>query len=278
MKNYKNDLFLNRVKHFAYRWMPWLETVKAYCAKYDLFFIFHKGDAIGRDIAYKYGVYSEDFVNRFMTRHLGLKKGGLMLDVGANIGWYSVVMAKHAGLKIYSFEPDPHNFRCLTQNITNNNIEDVHPFQYAVADRETKMKLHLYKTYNTGRHSLIDHGKTGKYVEVDTVTIDGFMKKQGLTGQVVELFKIDIEGFEMAAFRGAKETLKNTRFIFSEFSPEIMESIHEDPANFTDLFENLGFQAYMIKDEDHVLKVDHQELRSYKEGVHNILWSKTSIG
>jgi len=277
MKNNKNDLFLNRVKHFAYRFMPWLETVKAHCEKYDLFFIFHKGDAIGRDIAYKYGVYSEDYVNCFMIKHLGLKNGGLMLDVGANIGWYSVVMAKYSGLQIYSFEPDPHNFHCLTQNIANNNIQGVHLFQNAVADRETKMKLHLYKSYNTGRHSLIDHGKTGKYVEVDTVTIDGFMQKQGLAGQPVELFKIDIEGFEMAAFRGATETLKNTRFVFSEFSPEIMASIHEGPANFTDLFEKLGFEAYMIKGEDNAVKVDHQELRAYKQGVHNILWSRTVI-
>ena len=277
MTNYKNHLFLNRIKHFAFRFMPWLEQVKAYCAKYDLFFVFHKGDAIGRDIAYKYGVYSEDYVNCYMTKHLSLKKGGLMLDIGANIGWYSLVMSKGAGLEIYAFEPDPHNFHCLTQNITNNNIRGVHPFQFAVADRETKMKLHLYKTYNTGRHSLIDHGKTGKFVEVDTISVDSFMKKQGLHGQSVELFKIDIEGFEMAAFRGSMETLANTRYVFSEFSPEIMRSINEDPVQFTDLFEKLGFSAYIIKDEEHAERIDHNQLRGYREGVHNILWSKNAI-
>jgi FkbM family methyltransferase len=206
-----------------------------------------------------------------------LKKAGLMLDIGANIGWYSLVMSKGAGLEIYSFEPDPHNFHCLTQNIANNTINGVHPFQFAVADRETKMKLHLYKTYNTGRHSLIDHGKTGKFVEVDTVSIDGFMKKHGLSGQPVELYKIDIEGFEMAAFRGSMETLANTRYVFSEFSPEIMKSINEDPVQFTNLFEQLGFSAFIIKNEEHAERLDHNELRGYQEGVHNILWSRNAI-
>ncbi len=277
MKNYKNDLFLNRIKHFAFRFMPWLVEVKAYCGKYDLFFIFHKGDGIGGDIAYKYGVYAEDYVNCYMNKHLDLKKGGLMLDIGANIGWYSLVMSKGAALDIYAFEPDPHNFQCLTRNIINNNIKGVHPFQVAVADRETKMKLHLYKTYNTGRHSLIDHGKTGKFVEVDTICIDAFMKKHGLSGRIVELYKIDIEGFEMAAFRGSMETLSKTRFVFSEFTPEIMRSINEDPAQFIDLFEKLGFSAYIIRNEEHAERADHDTLRAYKEGVHNILWSRTDI-
>jgi FkbM family methyltransferase len=275
--NYKNNLFLNRIKHFTYRFMPWLEEVKAYCEKYDLLFIFHNGDVIGRDIAYKLGVYGEDHVNCYMKKHLGLKKGGIMLDIGANIGWYSLVMAKECGLKIYAFEPDPFNFSALTRNIKNNQIEGVEAFQYAIADREAKMKLHLYKSYNTGRHSLINHGKTGKFVEVDTITVDGFMTKQGLTAEPVELLKIDIEGFEMAAFRGASETLKRSRYIFSEFSPEIMSSIQEDPASFTDLFENMGYKAFDIVNEDHAEPVDHQALRSTKTGVHNILWSKHDL-
>jgi FkbM family methyltransferase len=275
--NYKNNLFLNRIKHFSFRFMPWLEEVKAYCEKYDLLFTFHKGDAIGRDIAYKFGVYGEDHVNSYMKKHLGLKQGGIMLDIGANIGWYTLVMAKECGLKIYSFEPDPFNFSVLKKNIKNNQITGVEVFQNAIADRETKMKLHLYKSYNSGRHSLIDHGKTGKFVEVDTITIDGFMEKHGLSAEPVELFKIDIEGFEMAAFRGAKETLKRCRYIFSEFSPEIMLSIQEDPAGFTELFENLGYKAFNISGEDHAEPVDHQALRSMTTGVHNILWSRNDV-
>lgn len=275
--NSKTNLFLNRIKHFTYRFMPWLEEVKAYCEKYDLLFSFHKGDVIGRDIAYKLGVYGEDYVNCYMKKHLGLKPGATMLDVGANLGWYSVVMARECGLKIYSFEPDPFNFSMLSKNIRNNNIKGVQAFQYAIADREAKMKLHLYKTYNTGRHSLIDHGKTGKFVEVDTVTIDGFMAKQGLSAEPVELLKIDIEGFEMAAFRGARETLKRCRYVFSEFSPEIMKSINEDPAGFTDLFENLGFRAFNIISEEHAEPVDHKSLRSWQTGVHNILWSRNDV-
>lgn len=257
--------------------MPWLEEVKAYCAKYDLLFLFHNGDAIGRDIAYKHGVYAEDYVNEYMCRHLGLKEGGIMLDVGANIGWYSLVMGKQAKLRVHAFEPFPSNFSMLSRNIKNNGITNVEAHQLAIADQQGHMKLHLYKSHNTGRHSLVDHGATGKFVEVETTTIDAFMESKGLSQQPVEIFKIDIEGFEFAAFRGALNTLRSTRYIFSEFSPAIMKSIQEDPAGLVEMLEHLGFKAYIIRDKDHAEPIDHSILKGYQDGVHNILWSREKL-
>jgi FkbM family methyltransferase len=200
-----------------------------------------------------------------------------MLDIGANIGWYSLVMAKECLLKVLAFEPHPFNFSMLTENIRTNHAGNIHAFPYAISDREGKMKLYEYKSYNMGRHSLIDHGKTRRYYEVDTITIDGFMTREGLEKEPVEMFKIDIEGFEMAALRGASATLRRTRYVFSEFSPGIMKSIGESSVEYVDLMQGLGFSGYIIENENTVTSLSYMEMKGYTEGVHNIFWSRESF-
>jgi FkbM family methyltransferase len=273
----KTRLFLNRLRHLGYIANPWVKEISIYCKKYGLNFNSHKRDGIGKDISYKYGVYAEDFVNRFFCDRLNLKPGGIMLDIGANIAWYSIVLAKECRLKVYAFEPHPFNFSMLSKNIRSNNADNIHPFQKAIADKEGRMKLHIYKSYNMGRHSLVNHGKTGQFHEVETISVDNFMLGQGLEHSPVELFKIDIEGFEMAAMRGAVKTLSRTRFVFSEYSPAIMKSIGESPDEYIDLMQRLGFDGYFIQNETSVVPVSHQTLREYSDGVHNIFWSKEPI-
>jgi len=272
--NEKTRLFLNRIRHLGYIATPWVNHITIYCKKYGLQFKSHKRDGIGKDISYKYGVYAEDYVNRYFHNKCHLKPGGIMLDIGANIGWYSVLMARECGLKVYAFEPHPFNFAMLSENIRINHLDNIQAFQNAIADREGKMKLHIYKSYNMGRHSLVDHGKTGRFHEVDTISIDGFMKKHNLDQSPVELFKIDIEGFEMAALRGAASTLARTRYIFSEYSPAIMTSINESPVEYVDLLQGFGFKSYIIQDENSAIPVSYETLKSYKDGVHNIFWSR----
>jgi FkbM family methyltransferase len=270
-------LFFNRIRHLGYIIAPWVSDIDIYCKKYDLHFKSHKRDGIGKDISYKYGVYAEDFVSSYFNHKLGMKQGGILLDIGANIGWYSIVLAKESRLTVYAFEPHPFNFSMLKENIRINHLDHIQAYPYAIADKEGRMKLHIYKSYNMGRHSLVDHGKTGRYHEVDTISIDTFMKNNGLAEKPVEMLKIDIEGFEMAALRGAENTLRRTRFVFSEFSPAIMKSIHESPAGYVDFMKDLGYHAFIIEDETTAKPVSLDILRTYQDGVHNIFWTRESL-
>lgn len=272
--NEKTRLFLNRLRHLGYIAVPWLKEITLYTKKYDLYFKSHKRDGIGKDISYRSGVYAEDYINRFFKNKLNLKPGGILLDIGANIGWYSIVMAKECGLEVFAFEPHPFNFSMLTENIRINKASNIHAYPYTIAEKEGRMKLHVYKSYNMGRHSLVNHGKTGLFHEVDAISIDGFMAKHGLDKAPVEMFKIDIEGFEMAALRGASTTLSRTRYVFSEFSPAIMRSISESSAEYVDLMKDLGFSGYIIQNENSAIPVSYEMLKSYTEGVHNIFWSR----
>ncbi len=200
-----------------------------------------------------------------------------MLDVGANIGWFSVVMAQQSQLNIYAFEPHPFNYFMLNENIILNKSNNIKSYPYAIAENAGTMRLHVYKSYNMGRHSLINHGKTDRFYEVETISIDDFMEKNKLDNEPVEMLKIDIEGYEMAALRGAKKTLERTRFVFSEFSPAIMETIKESSQSYINLMKSYGFEGHIINNEFSCTPISYNALAEYDSGVHNIFWSRERL-
>jgi hypothetical protein len=135
--------------------------------------------------------------------------------------------------------------------------------------------LYLYKDYNLGRHSFIKHEKSKKAVDVRTVIIDNFLKEKNLGDREIKFLKIDIEGYEYTALRGAVKTLSQTTNVLSEFSPAIMEQMNEKPMAFVDFMKGFGFQAFEIFGDSSLREIDFDNLMKHKEGVYNILWRKS---
>ena len=78
----QSRLFLNRLKHFFFRVTHTRKYLVASCKPYDIKVKFAIADGLGRDIYYKYGVYSEDYITRFLLNDFDLKKGDLVIDTG----------------------------------------------------------------------------------------------------------------------------------------------------------------------------------------------------
>jgi FkbM family methyltransferase len=234
-------LSFNRLKHLFYRFIVHKKFLVADCPKYGLKFKFFIRDGVGRDIYYKYGVYSEDFVTDYLLKNLDLRNGDLLIDIGSNIGWYSLVLSSQARPTVLSFEPDPLNFSLLKDNIELNGRQNIRGFNLAVDKEESVKTLHLYKSYNLGRHSFIPHEKSTASVEVKTVVLDKFLQELGLEGKPVKFLKIDIEGYEYPALLGAERTLQSTAVVLSEFSPSAMKTIEQDPMDLIRYLQNLGF-------------------------------------
>jgi hypothetical protein len=92
--------------------------------KYDLKFRFRTPDSVGR-LIFKKGVYEEE-LSDYLISNLDLESGDIVFDVGANIGWYSIILSKYfSGVQVHSFEPDPENFKILKFNVALNNFENV---------------------------------------------------------------------------------------------------------------------------------------------------------
>lgn len=158
----------------------------------------------------------EPFQNEIVKKYI--KKGDIVLDLGANIGYYSLLLAKLVGEdgKVYSFEPEPSNFALLKKNIKINNYKNIIPINKAVSNKDGKIKLYLNEK-DFGMHSTSDFYKDSKSIEVESISLDSFFKDKD---KKVDFIKIDIEGAEGKAIKGMQGILKENGNIkiLSEFN------------------------------------------------------------
>jgi len=191
--------------------------------KYKYFYR-HDDKYIGHRIALeKYEPYETQLILR------QAKAGDVVVDVGANIGYYTVLLADKVGKngKVYAFEPDKINFEILIKNISENNLENVVAVNAAVGSKsETKI---LYRSEeNLGDHklfkptlpSLKKGGKTEIISKKDSEIVKIIKLDDYLENIKIDLMKIDTQGWEPEVIDGAKKLIeKNKPIIFLEYSP-----------------------------------------------------------
>ncbi len=142
-----------------------------------------------------------------------VKSGDTVLDIGANVGYLSLVLAKCVGNsgKVFSFEPDAKNFALLKRNLELNADCNIEPIATAVSDSHQPIRLYHAKfDFNAGAHSMLPSEKhSTDFIEISATTIDDFAKSHEL--KKIDVIKIDIEGAEMKAFNSMSETLRQSR-------------------------------------------------------------------
>lgn len=160
-----------------------------------------------------------------------VKSGDTVLDIGANVGYIALEMAKRVGSsgKVFAFEPDEKNFNLLKRNLELNPDCNIEPIARAVS--ETNAPIRLYKSmvdFNNSAHSTLPSEKhSTDFIEIPTTTIDRFVQENDI--QKIDVIKIDIEGAEMSAFKGMRQTLSRFRpIVLSELCAE-----HQSRAGYT---------------------------------------------
>lgn len=167
--------------------------------RYGLFFC-------GNNFSSVFGAGS--FCEPEVRREFMLKEG-VALDVGANIGMLSMPLAKMLGNKgrVISIEAEKNNTELLRKNVKINDLKNVFVVGKGAYYKKGKINLNL-DGYGTGGHSIQETNVSGlgKKQLIDVDTIDNVLKE--LQIQKVDLIKMDIEGGEIDALKGAKKTLK----------------------------------------------------------------------
>ena len=176
-----------------------------------------------------------------------VQKGMTVLDIGANVGLYTVIAAKLVGERgvVASFEPEGQNFEILQKNISDNGFKNIRPARMAIADKEGEVTLYLSEG-NKGKHSLFKPSDTEGEQVVGTIRMDDWLERNNI-GKV-DVIKIDIQGAEPLAFAGMQKTLSMRPVLLMEYDPKsIRESGHE-PIEMLEMLLSQGYTLYSVEE------------------------------
>lgn len=177
----------------------------------------------------------------------------VVLDVGANIGWYSLHLAhalRETGVQIYAFEPIPRTFAELTHNIGLNGYGDtIHAFNHALG--ESAGTVEFYVPAFTGsvaasQRPLFPQDDNAA-VECRIVPLDTFVREQQLAR--VDLIKCDVEGSELFVLRGGLDTIARHRpIIMLEMLRKWSAAFDYHPNDIIALLRQFGYQCWSLED------------------------------
>ncbi|CAN1212305.1 hypothetical protein TUMEXPCC7403_19005 [Tumidithrix helvetica PCC 7403] len=159
----------------------------------------------------------ERYETRKFTHSINLDD--VVMDLGANIGYFSLIASKRVGLKghVFSFEASPRVYELLCKNCCLSNNKNISPLNFAVSDNEGILKFNLPRNPQEQGSGSLSSSEIGD-IEVAGITIDKFVQKENLIR--LDLIKMDIEGAEVKALLGMSETIvKHKPKLLFEFSP-----------------------------------------------------------
>jgi FkbM family methyltransferase len=175
-----------------------------------------------------------------------VKEGENALVLGANIGYWTCLLAKIVGEsgKVFTFEPSPTNFEYLKKNVEANGYKNVILEPKAVADKSFHTKLYLSEGGSMDNR-IYDSHMYKTTVDVDVVKIDDYFQNSELQ---FDFIKMNIQGADFAAIEGMDLLLKkspNAKLIV-EFAPEMSKGFGTDPNKFIDNMVEKDYNFYEL--------------------------------
>ncbi|MFN8261138.1 MAG: FkbM family methyltransferase [Chitinophagales bacterium] len=170
-----------------------------------------------------------------MQQHI--KQGDIVLDIGANIGFYTKILSQLVGDegKVYAFEPDNTNFGHLMRNA--GHLKNVEFHNKAVSDKTGTITLYHSDMLNVDHKTYATENYTSKS-EIPCVAMDDIIPEQK-----VDFIKIDIQGFEYFAFKGMQQIFNKNKSlkIITEFYPLGLQNANIDATELSNFLWQHGF-------------------------------------
>jgi FkbM family methyltransferase len=201
----------------------------------------------------------EPFVTAIMLSLL--RPGDAFVDIGANIGWYTVASALKVGKtgQVIAFEPDPDNADMLERNVVLNDLHNVRLFRCALAESTGQMSL-VKSATNMGDHRLDSTSErsasvnssngSSASIDISVDTLDRVIADNGINLAKARILKVDTQGAEVLVLRGARETLaalSNECAIFIEFSPNLLRRhAHDASDSFIRIISQMDRTMYLV--------------------------------
>lgn len=258
IRNSKIVLITQTIYEFFFRLFWWKKNVIEIQGSKMYVNVFDPDPSMRRTFrAYAINKVHEESTTALFRRIV--KEGDVVVDLGANIGYFTLLAAKLVGKKgkVYAFEPEPRNYQYLKRNIQLNGYDNTVALQKAVADKPGTVKLFICP-YDTGHHTIQKYdgiqayrpdfvnGKK-EFVEVEQVRLDAFLR--GKTTKI-NVIKMDVEGAEMLALAGMEQLIRENKnlIMLIEFFPLLIMEMGQSPENFARrLLEEFHFKMYVVE-------------------------------
>lgn len=178
--------------------------------------------------------------------------GDTVLDLGANIGWYSVLAARLVGSDgcVFAFEPDPSNARLLEMNsAVSDPYRVIQIYRTAVGEREAEALFYKSET-NLGDHRLFSDGSSRETYPVNVTTLDSFFS--GEYPRLPDIVKSDTQGSEAKIIKGAEKLFSNgwRPVMILEFWPFGLNQSGDDPLAFFQDLALLGYKTFEVSENN----------------------------
>lgn len=165
---------------------------------------------------------------------------GTLLDIGANIGYFSL-LAAHQGMRVIAFEPSPRELARLYRNIAVNHARGIVVYPFGLSYKKETLTLRLGLDGNPGTNSVLDTEPSEHSVTCQFAPLSYFVTPDAL--EDVRVCKIDVEGFEMSVLRGmasSMPSLQNAVFVV-EIAPAYLAKADTVPQDIYDFFQSHGY-------------------------------------
>jgi FkbM family methyltransferase len=182
------------------------------------------------------------------------------LDIGANIGVWSVEFGKLSNGNIFSFEPIPNTFNQLCGNIFVNYLSNVKLCNLALGHEKGSFQMYIPEAFNIGAYKSVDDNfdnenitHRNSLITVRVTTLDRYFEKYIKESINISLIKIDVEGYEINVLKGGYKLIKKHRpVIFFESWNNFTNQIHIDlQKNLFEYFWKIEYKIFHFKLDDY---------------------------
>jgi FkbM family methyltransferase len=178
-----------------------------------------------------------------------LNDGDIFVDLGANIGFFTLLAARLVGPdgKVFAFEPTPSTRTYLTRNVFDNNYTDrVVIESFAISDKRGKAKFSITPLSICNSITIGESALGEQEIEIETISLDEYFSQKGI--KKVDLIKMDIEGQELAAIRGMDKinALNPTIKIIFEYHQANITKNNLTGVEFFQVLQSYGFNQFTV--------------------------------
>jgi FkbM family methyltransferase len=235
--------------------------------------VYKHGFPIYRPLYAAYKAYG-DRVERQLLKKV-LFPGAVVADAGANIGIYSQFLSRCVGPTgaVHCFEPSPDNFKRLRTAMRK--LPNVWLSQAAVGEHSGGSKLYISDKLNVDHRTYMADDESRGAVPIEMVALDDYFKP----GERVDMIKLDIQGYELHALRGAKRVLRENRNIqlLLEFWPYGLKEAGSNWKELIQMLRDLSIDPMLVR-MDGLIPFQARDVRSDSAWYVNLFASRGKSG